>query len=98
MILRAAIISILLMLNFVDSPSFWQIAGYNALALLIMLLTLLPLVGLIVVLGCGYLTYNYLHNMHDWNIIIAIILGLIVSGIMGSLLSGGVQEKQKYWF
>lgn len=97
MFFRAAIISILIMLNFVDSPSFWEIAGYNVLALLIMLLTMLPFVGWIVVIGCGYLTYNYLHNIHDWNIIISIIIGFIVSGIMGALLGGG-QENQRHQF
>ncbi|MBI9042819.1 hypothetical protein [Lutibacter sp.] len=86
------------MLNFANSPSFWETTGYLFLGVIIMLLTMLPLVGWVVVLGCGYLTYNYLHNIQDWNIVLSIILGIIVSSIMGALLSGGGQENQKHQF
>lgn len=98
MFFRGAIIATLIMLNYANSPSFWETTGYIALGLVIMLLTILPLVGWFVVIGCGYLTYNYLHNINDWNIIISIILGFVVSGIMGALLSGGGQENQRYQF
>jgi len=98
MFFRAAIITTLIMLYYANSPGFWETTGYIALGFVIMLLTMLPIVGWVVVLGCGYLTFNYLHNINEWNIIISIILGLVVSGIMGALLSGGGEENQRYQF
>ena len=68
MVLRVIIISTLLLLNFTHSPSFWLITVYNLLGFLILILTMLPLIGHIVVIGCGYLTFNYLYNIHDINI------------------------------
>ena len=98
MVIRVMIIGTLIMLNYASSPGFWGWWGFIFLAFVIMLLTMIPFVGWAVVIGCGYLTYNYLHNINDWNIIISIILGFAVSGVMGALLSGGGQESQKYQF
>ena len=98
MFIRVIIISTLIMLNFVNSPGWWETIGLVVLALIIMFLTMLPIVGWVVVIGCGYLAFNYLYNIHDWNLIISIILGLIVSLIMGALLSSGGQDNRKYQF
>lgn len=87
MVVRAVIIATLLVINFAESPSFLEAFGFTILGFVIVMLTIIPLVGWIVVLGCGFLTYNYFQNIHDFNIVLSIIIGIIVSGAMGALLS-----------
>lgn len=90
---RVLIISLLLMINFTNAPNFWEANGYIVLGALILILSSLPFIGWLVVIGCGYLTFNYLHNIHNWNIIISIIFGISISVIMGAFLSSRIKVK-----
>lgn len=95
MILRSIIIALILLLNFTDKPGFWEFTGFTVLGFVIYLLTILPGVGLIVVLGCGYMVFNYLHSIQDWHWIPSIIVGIVLSIIMGALFGAGKQNEQE---
>ena len=95
MIIRAFIIETLLMLNFTSEPrNGWLVFGYFILGIIIVFATMLPFVGIIVVIGSGCLTFNYLHFIKEWDWISSIILGILISGLMGYLLTGGNKEKK----
>lgn len=93
MIFIAIVITALIMLNYANPPSFWGITGCIALGLTITSLTFLRsigwFVGWVIFIGSGYLTYNYLHNILELNIIISIIFGLVVSVKVGGILNHG---------
>ena len=98
MIFRSSIIAILLILNYVKSPSFWEFIGFIAIGFVVILLTMLPLVGWLVVIGCGYLTYNFIHNILEWHWVISLIIAFLISGLMANLLSGNQQYRNRYDF
>jgi hypothetical protein len=85
-------------MSFADKPGFWEVTGYSILGFVVYLLTIIPGVGLLVVLGCGYLMFNYFNDTKDLHWIPSIIIGIAVSFVMGALFKGGQENEQEMNF
>jgi hypothetical protein len=91
------IIALLLELNYTKSLDLWGFLGLLACGFLLAFLSIIWFVFWIVIIGCGYMTYNYLHLFQGWNIYLSIILGLFSSYIIFLMLNAGMKRKGNYF-